>query len=200
MREKRLRRQEMEEQASSSSQDKADSEAVPSQKPTGSTLKRKVPARVTLTPPGSSSPSSTTVVPDSTPSTQKVPVRKQIPFKSKTASPLNSTAAVPVQQGESQSCSQSPSSSREVPERNTVSSTAPSAARPTRAAPQGPNAEKILNTNRKKSPEHSADTKGTSLFTLHTCSSSMCLVSSLQSPDECLVNDSYSFPLSEYRF
>ncbi|XP_053172701.1 zinc finger CCCH domain-containing protein 11A isoform X2 [Scomber japonicus] len=160
MREKRLRRQEMEEQASSSSKDKADSEAVPSQKPTtGSTLKRKVPARVTLTPPGSSSPSSTTVVPDSTPSAQKVPVRKQIPFKSKAASPLNSTAAVPVQQGESQSCSQSPSSSREVPERNTVSSTAPSAARPTRAAPQGPTAEKILNTNRKKSPEHSADTK-----------------------------------------
>lgn len=160
MREKRLRKQEMEEQASSSSQDKAEAEAEPSQKlSTGGTLKRKIPTKVTLTPPGSSSPSSTTttVVPDTTPSAQKVPVRKLIPLRSK-AAPLNSTAAVHVkqsaslQQGQSQSCSQSPNSSREVPDKNTAPS-------PAQLAPQGPTADKTLSNNQKKSPEHTADTK-----------------------------------------
>ncbi|KAM7402788.1 hypothetical protein PAMP_017999 [Pampus punctatissimus] len=169
MREKRLRKQEMEEKASSNSKDKAEAEGAPSQKlSTGCILKRKFPTKVTLTPPGSSSPSTTTsVVPDTTPSTPKVPVRKLIHLKSKAASRLNGTAApgtaagtsVPVkqstspQQTERESCSQSPSSSREVPDKNT------SPAKPARAAPQGPTADKTLNNNHKKSPEHSTDTK-----------------------------------------
>lgn len=174
MREKRIRKQEMEEQAPLSSQDKAEAEAESSQKPsTGGTLKRKIPTKVTFTLPGSSSPSSTTVVHDTTPSTQKVSVRKLIPLKYKTASPLNITIApctttvtsVPVkqstspQQGGSESHSQSANSSREVPDKNTRSSTAPSPAKPARAAPQGLTADKTLNSNQKKSPEHSVDTK-----------------------------------------
>ncbi|KAE8297881.1 Zinc finger CCCH domain-containing protein 11A [Larimichthys crocea] len=129
MQEKRLRKQEMEEQAKGSPQ------AESCHKQTaGGTLKRKVPARVSLTPPGSSSPSSTTPAPNITLSTQKVPVRKLIPFKPKAAPPLNSnttrstrgTAAVtsvPVKQSFSppeadpESRSQSPSSSREVPDK-----------------------------------------------------------------------------------
>ncbi|KAM7423396.1 hypothetical protein PAMA_011112 [Pampus argenteus] len=169
MREKRLRKQEMEEKASSNSKDKAEAEDASSQKlSTGCILKRKFPIKVTLTPPGSSSPSTTTcVVPDTTPSVQKVPVRKLIHLKSKAASCLNGTAApgtaagtsVPVkqstspQQTESESRSQSPSSSREVPDKNT------SPAKLARAAPQGPTADKTLNNNQKKSPEHSTDTK-----------------------------------------
>lgn len=183
MREKRIRKQEMEEQAPLSSQDKAEAEAESSQKPsTGGTLKRKIPTKVTFTLPGSSSPSSTTVVHDTTPSTQKVSVRKLIPLKYKTASPLNITIApctttvtsVPVkqstspQQGGSESHSQSANSSREVPDKNTRSSTAPSPAKPARAAPQGLTADKTLNSNQKKSPEHSVDTKGASPITLHT--------------------------------
>ncbi|TMS19083.1 hypothetical protein E3U43_003404 [Larimichthys crocea] len=176
MQEKRLRKQEMEEQAKGSPQ------AESCHKQTaGGTLKRKVPARVSLTPPGSSSPSSTTPAPNITLSTQKVPVRKLIPFKPKAAPPLNSnttrstrgTAAVtsvPVKQSLSppeadpESRSQSPSSSREVPDKNTRNSTALPPAKQTRAAPQGPSVEsptteKQANNNHKTSPEHTTDTK-----------------------------------------
>ncbi|XP_063768111.1 zinc finger CCCH domain-containing protein 11A isoform X2 [Eleginops maclovinus] len=164
MREKRLRKQEMEEQAKGSTQ------AEPSQKQTTEgTLKRKVPAKVTVTYQGSSSP-------DSTPSTQKHPVGKLIPLKSKAASPLNSTtpgtrsAAVttttssPVkkssspQQAETKCDSQSPGSSREVPDKNTRSPTSLSLARQARAAPQGATSDTALN-NYQKSPEHTAETK-----------------------------------------
>nr|CBN80943.1 Zinc finger CCCH domain-containing protein 11A [Dicentrarchus labrax] len=85
MQEKRLRKQEMEEQA------KGSAEAEPSQKQsTEGTLKRKLPANVSVTSPGSSSPPSTAVAPDSTPFTQKLPVRRLIPLKPKATSPLNS--------------------------------------------------------------------------------------------------------------
>ncbi|XP_042354597.1 zinc finger CCCH domain-containing protein 11A isoform X2 [Plectropomus leopardus] len=177
MRQKRLRRQEMEEQAQGSA------EAEPSQKEADKgTLKRKVPARVRLTCQGSSSPSSTTLTPDSTPSTQKLPVGKLIPLKPKAASPLNSTTAgsraaavpaapsVPVKlsssplEADSESDSQSPSSSREVPDKNKRSSTTLSPAKQATAAPRGPAADapaadKTLNNNHKNSPEHTADTK-----------------------------------------
>lgn len=165
MREKRLRKQEMEEQARDSP------EAESSQKHTDEgTLKRKVPAIVSLTSSGSSSPSSTTVALDSTLSTQKLPVGKPIPLRSKAASPLNSTPgargaavkaapSVPVKQSssplETESDSQSPSRSREVPDKNTRNSTAPSPA--------------MQNNNQKTSPDHTADTKGIAPLTvMHT--------------------------------
>ncbi|KAE8297863.1 Zinc finger CCCH domain-containing protein 11A [Larimichthys crocea] len=147
MQEKRLRKQEMEEQAKGSPQ------AESCHKQTaGGTLKRKVPARVSLTPPGSSSPSSTTPAPNITLSTQKVPV---LPVKQSFSPP----------EADPESRSQSPSSSREVPDKNTRNSTALPPAKQTRAAPQGPSVEsptteKQANNNHKTSPEHTTDTKG----------------------------------------
>ncbi|XP_038552382.1 zinc finger CCCH domain-containing protein 11A isoform X2 [Micropterus salmoides] len=165
MREKRLRKQEMEEQA----------EAEPSQKPTAEgTVKRKAPAKISLASPGSSSPSSITTTPETTLSTQKLPVRKMIPLRSKAAAPLNSTAtagtrgaavpSVPVKQNssplEAEPCSQSPSSSREVPDKDTRNATTLSPAKQARAAPQATAlAAKTLNNNQKKSPEHTKDAK-----------------------------------------
>lgn len=173
MREKRLRRQEMEDEARTSA------EAKPPEKQTSDiTLKRKAPAEVSLITPGSLLPSSNT--PDTTSSTQKVPVRKLIPLKSKTASPLNSsitpdtTAAavttvtsVSVKQSEPEDHSQSPSSSRKVPDQKTSNASALSPAKQARAAPQGPTdeaptADATLNNNQKTSPERTTDTKGTS--------------------------------------
>ncbi|XP_074505095.1 zinc finger CCCH domain-containing protein 11A isoform X1 [Sebastes fasciatus] len=168
MREKRLRKQEIEEQAKSSA------EAEPAQKQADEgTPKRKVPAKVCVT-----SPSSATLAPDSTPTTQKLPVVKPIPLKSNAASRLNSTtpgtrggavkaaASVPVKQSssETESDSPSPSRSREVPDKNTRSSTALPTTKQARAASRGPaagarTADKTLNINPKKSPEHTADTK-----------------------------------------
>lgn len=183
MREKRLRKQELEERA------KGSAEAEPSQKQTAeATLKRKVSAKAGLASPGSSSPSSTTLAPDTTLSTQKLPVRKLIPLKSKAASPLNTTTtpgtrgatvtSVPVKQSpspleaEAESRSQSPSSSREVPDKNTRNSTTLSPAKQARAAQdptaEVPTADKTLNNNQKKSPEHTTDTKGTALILIHT--------------------------------
>lgn len=169
MREKRLRKQEMEEQAKDSA------EAEPAQKHTdGGTLKRKVPAKISLTSPRSSPPSSTTVAPDSTLSTQKLPVGKPIVLKSKAASPLYSTThrargaavkaatSVLVKQNspplEAESDSQSPSCSREVPDKNTRSSTALSPAKQDRVAATALTSDKTQNNNPKKSPEHIADT------------------------------------------
>ncbi|KAM9362121.1 zinc finger CCCH domain-containing protein 11A isoform 2-T2 [Symphorus nematophorus] len=166
MREKRLRKQEMEQQA------KGSAEAEPCQKATAEgTLKRKVPARVTFTPPGSSSPSSTTLTPDTT--TQKVPVRK-LPLKPKAAPPLNSrtppaarsaaVSSVPVKQSsvppEAEARPQSPSSSQEVPSKTTRTSSTLSPTKQARAAPQAPAAEApAVEKTLKKSPEHTADTK-----------------------------------------
>lgn len=187
MREKRLRKQEMAAEAESSERQTAEG-----------TLKRKVPASVSLTSPGSSSPSPTTLAPDITLSTQKLPVRKRIPLRSKAASPQNSTAApgtrgtavtsVPVKQSsspleaETMSNSQIPSSSKEVPDKNTRNTTTLSSAKQARAAPQGlaaeaPTADKTLNNNLKKSPEHTTDTKGTFNSVIHTsfCDPCFCL-------------------------
>ncbi|XP_070759046.1 zinc finger CCCH domain-containing protein 11A isoform X2 [Enoplosus armatus] len=158
MREKRLRKQEIEEQA------KGSAEAEPSQKPTAEgSLKRKVPARISLTSSGSSSPSSATLAPNTTLSTQKLPTPKTNPLKSKAA-----ITSVPVKQSsppleaETESRSQSPGSSREVPDKDTKSSTTLSPAKLARAAPRAaetPTADKTVNNNQKKSPEHTPDTK-----------------------------------------
>ncbi|TNN88226.1 Zinc finger CCCH domain-containing protein 11A [Liparis tanakae] len=169
MREKRLRKQEMEEQAKDSA------EAEPAQKHTDvGTLKRKAPAKISVTSPSASSPSSTTEAPDSTLSTQKLPVGKPILLKSKAASPLYSTTprargaavkaatAVLVKQSspppEAESDSQSPSRSREVPDKNTRSSPALSPAKQDRVAAKALTSDKTQNNNPKKSPEHIADT------------------------------------------
>ncbi|XP_040889119.1 zinc finger CCCH domain-containing protein 11A isoform X2 [Toxotes jaculatrix] len=172
MREKRLRKQELEEQG------KTSAEAELSQKQTADgSLTRKAFAEDNLSSPGSSSPSSTTLTPDTTPSTQKLSVRKLIPLKSKGASSVSSTpapgttvAAVTAvkqsfspQGGETEFRSQSTSSSSEAPDKNTRNSTALSPAKQSRTATQGPNAEvpisdKTLNNNHKKS-EHTTDTK-----------------------------------------
>lgn len=172
MREKRLRKQEMEEQASSTSQSKGSAEAEPRQKQAvGPALKRNTPVRASLTPADSSSPSS-----DST-STQKPPARKPISLKPKATSPVHSTTAVtttaavtavtpgsvtqssPPRQAEADSLSQSPSSSRDSP--------APSPVKQARAAPtQEP--------MQKKSPGQTTDTKGTGPSTtlFYSCTAS----------------------------
>ncbi|KAM9859686.1 zinc finger CCCH domain-containing protein 11A [Aulostomus maculatus] len=132
MQEKRLRKQERAEQASSSSQGPE---------------------------PGFSSPSSSTVVPNPTPSTPSLPIRKLIPLKSKVTSPQNSTAAplttaaavtavtsVPVVQSSSpqqvETHSQTPSSSNDFADKNTKSSTAMPPTKRARGAPQGSTAER----------------------------------------------------------
>ncbi|KAG7495218.1 zinc finger CCCH domain-containing 11A isoform X1 [Solea senegalensis] len=155
MREKRLRKQEMEEQ------EKASTETTLKQTADGG-LKRKVDC---LTSPGSLSPSSTTPTPDTTPSNQKLPVRKLIPLKAKDASPLNSTTSpgatvaavavvtsVPIKRSsspqEQEFHSQSPRSSREVPDKNTRNSTGLS-----------PSKQAATADNLRKSPEHTIDTK-----------------------------------------
>uniref|UniRef100_UPI0037E8B1F2 zinc finger CCCH domain-containing protein 11A isoform X2 n=1 Tax=Semicossyphus pulcher TaxID=241346 RepID=UPI0037E8B1F2 len=164
MREKRLRKQEMEEQA------KGPTQAEPSQKQTDEeTLKRKVPARVALKSPGSSSPSSTTQAPDTTISTRRLPVRKMLPLKSTAASPPNTTrgaavTSVPATQSSPppavDSSSQSPSSSNEVPNKNTRSNATLSPAKQARASPRGPAAEApTADKTQKTSPEHTADTR-----------------------------------------
>ncbi|XP_035518097.1 zinc finger CCCH domain-containing protein 11A [Morone saxatilis] len=149
MQEKRLRKQEMEEQA------KGSAEAEPSQKQSAEgTMKRKLPANVSVTSPGSSSPPSTALGPDTTPFTQKLPVRRLIPLKPKAASPLNSNTtpgrrgaavtSVSVKQSSPPLEAEAESRSREQ----------------ARAAPQCPAAEApTLNNNQKKSPEHTTDTK-----------------------------------------
>lgn len=171
MREKRLRKQEMEECAKSSAEAEQAAER---------TLKGKV--SLSSTPPRASSPSSTTLAPGT--STQHVPVRKLIPLKSKAAPPLNSStspctrgAAVTsglVKQNSSSpdSHSKSPSSLRESPEKNMKSGRTPLPTPQDRAAPQGPSVQapsddKTLNNNQK---EYTTDTKGTAPLThLKSC-------------------------------
>lgn len=171
MREKHLRKQEMEERAKSSA------EAEPCQKQAAErTLKRKVP--LSLTPPRASSPSSTTLAPGTILSTQHVPVRKLIPLKSKAASPLNSstapctrgaavTAGLVKQKSSPDSHSKSPSGLRESPEKNMNSGRTPLPTQQARAGPQGPTAQapsddKTLSNNQK---EYTTDTKGTAPLT-----------------------------------
>lgn len=163
MREKRLRKQEIKEQTKEASQTET----------TEGTQKRKVPAKVSLQSPGSSSPSSTILAPDSTSITQKLPVRKLVPLRSRVASSPNSSTtagtrgvAVPSVPSppEAESRSQSPSNSREVPDKNTRNTITLSPAKQVRAAAQDPAAEapavaKTLNSNQKKSTEHPTDTK-----------------------------------------
>ncbi|CAJ1051849.1 zinc finger CCCH domain-containing protein 11A isoform X2 [Xyrichtys novacula] len=161
MREKQLRKQEMEEQAKNSA------EAEPSQKQTPEEpLKRKP---VSLKSPGSSSPSSTTQAPDTTNTSPRLPVRKLAPLRSKAASPSNSTTAargatVPSVPVTSSSPPQEPeSSSKEVPD-NTKTPVTLSPAKQTRAAPRGPAAEtpaadKTLKSKQKTTPEKTADTR-----------------------------------------
>lgn len=177
MREKRLRKQEMEEQT------KGSAEADPCQKQTTEgALKRNIIAKIRLTPPGLSPPS-TTLAPDTALSTQKVPLRKLIPLKSNDPSPLNSNTtpgtrsaavtSVPVKQSsvsleaETESLSQSPGSSREVPDKTLRSSMTSLPAKQARATlssstAEAPTADKTLNSNQKKSSEHTTETKGTS--------------------------------------
>lgn len=170
MREKRLRKQEMEEQDRTSDERQTSDE----------TLKRKAPVRCGLLSPGSSSPSSNT--PDTTCSTQKLPVRKLIHLKPKTVSPLNSSitpdttdsavqtgTSVPVKQGDTESHSQITSSSREVRDKKTINISAP--AKQSRTAAQvpsdeGPTADTTLNSNQKTLPENTTDTKGNSALML----------------------------------
>ncbi|KAG7229509.1 hypothetical protein INR49_031933 [Caranx melampygus] len=140
MREKRLRKQEMEEQ------DKTAAEGEPLQK---GPLKRKAHANNSLTSSGSSSPSSTTQTPDTTPSSQRLPLRKLV--KSKAACDLAERELLTE-----------PRSSREASDKTTRNS-ALSPAKQSRVTPQGPpaetpTAERTLN-NQKKSPEHITDTK-----------------------------------------
>ncbi|XP_026162139.1 zinc finger CCCH domain-containing protein 11A isoform X2 [Mastacembelus armatus] len=162
MHEKRLRKQEIEEQA------KTSAEAESSHKHTAKgTLKKNSPAKTTFTSLGSSSPSSTTLILDTTSSTQKLPVRKPIPLKSKTSSPLYTTTtsgtttaiaavtSVPVKQSSSlqreiESNSQSASCSNEVPDKKMRNSTASSPAKQAKAAAQSDPEEATL---------HTADTK-----------------------------------------
>lgn len=164
MREKRLRKQEVEQQETTSAERQTSNE----------TQKRKVPVRVGLRSTGSSSPSSNT--PDSTCSAGNTPVRKLI--QPKTVSPQRSitpdttAAAVPtvtsvhVKQGDAHSPSQTPSRSREVPDKKTSNVSALSPAKQTRAAAQvpsdeAPSADTTLNSHQKTSPENTSDTKGT---------------------------------------
>ncbi|XP_051804214.1 zinc finger CCCH domain-containing protein 11A-like isoform X1 [Acanthochromis polyacanthus] len=151
MREKHLRKQEIEEQAKSS----AEAEASPKQT-SSDPQRRKLPAKISVTSSGPSSPSLS-------PATQRVPVRKLIPLRSRAASHLNNTAA-PDESGSAVPAVSSAPSSNEVPHTNTRVFSVPSAAKQARAAPQGPAAEtstadEDINNDQKKSPEHPVDTK-----------------------------------------
>lgn len=156
MQEKRLRKQEMEERA------KALTEAGPDQKQAAEeNLKRKVPKRVNLALPGSSSPSPTTEVPISAISTQRVPIRKLIPLKSKAASPLNSSTQIVTRGAAAASLPVNQNSFQQKPHKNT------SQARQVRAVPQlatedVPVPDITLKSNQKKL---TTDTKGTVAIT-----------------------------------
>lgn len=166
MREKQIRKQEMEEQAKAEA-----TEAEPPQSQNaGGTLKRKVPAKIRLTSPcSSSSPSSTTPAADYT---QRVPVRKLVPLRSVAASPLNSVAtpetiaasvtvpSVPVKPRSSaqQTGTKSHCSSRMVPDKKTQISTALSSVTQALVVATS-TADETLDNDQQKSPENTADTK-----------------------------------------
>ncbi|XP_028261435.1 zinc finger CCCH domain-containing protein 11A isoform X2 [Parambassis ranga] len=151
MREKRLRKQEM--QAKSSSE-----EEPPQNQTVAVTLKRNL--KIGLASTGSSSPSSTTADPDSTLPTQKVPVCNLVTLKSKAASPQSSTATpdttvacVPVKAGSPPQ--QSMNSSRQTSNKHTRTTTALLPAKQAGVSSQDPTAEAA--TTQKKSP--ATDTK-----------------------------------------
>ncbi|XP_030584792.1 zinc finger CCCH domain-containing protein 11A isoform X2 [Archocentrus centrarchus] len=166
MREKQIRKQEMEEQAKAGA---AEAEHPQSQN-AGGTLKRKVPAKSSLTSPcSSSSPSSTTPAADYT---QRVPVRKLVPLRSMAASPLNSVAtpetiaasvtvpSVPVKPRSSaqQTRTKSHCSARMVPDKKTQISTALSPVTQALVVATS-TADETLDNDQQKSPENTADTK-----------------------------------------
>lgn len=156
MQEKRLRKQEMEERA------KALTEAGPDQKQSAEeNLKRKVPKRVNLASPGSSSPSPTTEVPNSAVSTQRVPVRKLIPLKSKAASPLNSSTQIGTRGAAAASLPENQSAFQQKPHKNT-SQAKQARAVPQRATEDVPVPDITLKSNQKKL---TTDTKGTAAIT-----------------------------------
>ncbi|XP_041836016.1 zinc finger CCCH domain-containing protein 11A isoform X2 [Melanotaenia boesemani] len=146
MQEKRLRKQEMEEQAKSSA------EAETSEKQT-SHLKRKLPPKIRLAPINSFPAASS-----------KVPDHKLVAFTSKSAPLANNTldtaavamatvASVPMEQ-------QTEVGSREVPVRNTRISAAQSSVKPTRQAPGSHDGdEPAAENNQMKPPEPAADSK-----------------------------------------
>lgn len=171
MREKRLRKQEMEQQG------KGSPEVELQKEPAEVTLKRKVPAKASLPSPSPSSQPPATPAADTTPPTQKAPVRKLIPLRSKAASSTSSSTAagtrvaavtsVPVKQNSppAESLSERRSRSSESPDKNTANSgSARSPAKHVREVPQGPAAEGPAagKTPNNKQKEHSTDTKGTS--------------------------------------
>ncbi|XP_072239067.1 zinc finger CCCH domain-containing protein 11A [Leuresthes tenuis] len=152
MQEKRLRKEEIEEQATSS--------AEASQKQTISgPLKRKITPKIKLTPLDSYSSSSTT--------RPKVHVHKLISPTSKetlnstpdtAATALTTAASVPVKQSSSLQQAESQISSREVPHKSTRSSTAQPTARPARETSGSPTAHSLGN-NQTSSPEHTVESK-----------------------------------------
>ncbi|XP_068598089.1 zinc finger CCCH domain-containing protein 11A-like [Brachionichthys hirsutus] len=152
MREKRLRRQETEKA-------KGPAEAEPCQKPPAEgTLKRRFPAAVRLTPPGSSSP-------DSAPPAQEVPVHKTRSLRSTAASPPSSdttpgavgdtVASAKPSSSPTESDSPGAARSKKVPPKTARKS------KQTRTAARSPAAEANGTPNKgpKKSPEHTPDTK-----------------------------------------
>ena len=162
MQEKRLRKQEIEEQATSSA------EAFQKQTISGP-LKRKITPKIKLTPLDSYSPSSTTH--------PKVHVHKLISPTSKetlnstpdtAATALTTAASVPVKQGSSLQQAESQISSREVPHKSTRSSTAQPTGRPARGtsgSAESPT-DHSLGNNQTSSPEHTVESKGTGLLML----------------------------------
>lgn len=154
MQEKRLRKQEMEERA------RALTEAGPDQKQAAEeNLKRKVPKRVNLTSPGSSSLSPTAEVPNSAVSTQRVPVRKLIPPKA--ASPLNSSTQIGTRGAAAASLPENQSAFQQKPHKNT-SQAKQARAVPQRATEDVPVPDITLKSNQKKL---TTDTKGTAAIT-----------------------------------
>ncbi|KAM4587804.1 zinc finger CCCH domain-containing protein 11A isoform 1-T7 [Odontesthes bonariensis] len=155
MQEKRLRKQEMEEQATSSTE--------ASQKQTTSgPLKRKITPKIKLTPLDSYSPSSRT--------RPKVHIHKLISPTSKetlnstpdtAAAALTTVASVSVKQSSSPQQAESQIRSREVPHRSTRSSAAQPTARPARetsGSAESPT-DHSLGNNQTSSPEHTVDSK-----------------------------------------
>ncbi|XP_047439006.1 zinc finger CCCH domain-containing protein 11A isoform X2 [Mugil cephalus] len=163
MQEKRLRKQEMDEQT------KTSAEAEPSQNRTSAaaagSLKRNAAAsKISLASPGS--PSSTTPAPDST----QNPVRKRVPLKGKAASSLKSTTAPDATAAAASSTvgpdseAESRSSSGEVTDRNTRISSTLSPVKQNKTAAPGPDSDappaaKTQNNNQRKPTERTADTK-----------------------------------------
>lgn len=160
MREKRIRKQEMEEQAKA----EATEAEYPQNQNASGTLKRKVPAS-----PCSSSPSSTPAADN----TQNVPVRKLVPVRSTAASPVNSVAApetvaaiiaVPSVSVKPRSSTQQAGTKSHCNSSSTALSPVTQALVVATFA-----ADETLDNDQKKSPENTSDAKGTTLLMLSIC-------------------------------